>query len=311
MLNWLIPGASTVTQHPIYHFEIQTKRHRRTLQMIFPTTLKWFLIIFAIMTALWAFALWNASQNSYNYYGYYQAYDASQEAIGWFFFIGLAAGLLIDIVGVLASVGSINRQLVTGHWDLLRLTTLDNYDIIYTKHAVTQIQAWRMLTVVFSVRLTTILLFIVQAVFIRYSYSDETLLENFLDEIPHYPFIAVSVVILVILLMGCYLLEPFWRLRAVTALGMWVSARVRRISSALLAGFGLIPFIWISQGFILYLLYQIIYHLGDRIYTYSDEGIITFFLFWTICFVLIVYAYYAFLKRVGLARAAKDAFKPV
>lgn len=312
MQNWIIPHAAMMGQHPIYLFEVQTKRRRRTLQMIPRTSLIWFGFIAAIMTALWLFAIWQAMRaSSYSYY-YDPAYNASQQALGWFFFVGLAAGLLIDVVGVLVSVGSINRQRTTGHWDLLLLTTMNAHQVMQAKHVVTQVQAWRIFTVVFSLRLTTVLLFLVQAFFFEHTWDNQTMLEDFLEYATGEPVHALLLLILAGLFFGCYLIEPFWRLRTVTALGMWVSARINRVTSALLGGFALIPFIWLSQGFVLYILYRVMVTSADSLntFSYSESRIILFILFWTFVFVMTVYFYYYALRRLGLHRATENAFNP-
>ncbi|GAB4318329.1 MAG: hypothetical protein Kow00117_08440 [Phototrophicales bacterium] len=312
MFNWMIPYANYLQHHPVYFFETHTKRHRRTLQMMTRTSLIWFYYIFMLMIAAWLFVIWRDTRSASTFTFDDMLYIASQQTLTWFFLIGVAASLLIDIIAILASVGSINRQRTSGHWDLLQLTTLDERTIIHTKHVIIQLQAWRMFVVVLSIRLTTILLFLIQSLFFAHGDDPQTVVQSFLDYFSYdFPNAALTLAIVVNLGMF-YLLEPFWRLRAMTALGMWISARVNRVTSALISGFAMIILVWLSHSFGLYALYWLMRWTAEMIdfsYVTLTKALL-FLLFWLLVCISVLYLYYWFLRRFSLQRATEHAFNP-
>lgn len=152
----------------------------------------------------------------------------------------LILSLVCDLNYLAQTVTSIGHQIASGQWDMLRLTTLRRRDILMAKFAVAQIHAWRWMGADVALRLGgaafTLGLFLfwvfppVQAFYLPRSV----------------PVILAFFVIFA----AVYVLEPLWRMRAIVALGIAVSARIHNSSLALLTGFGLLLGLRIVQAIV-------------------------------------------------------------
>ena len=162
------------------------------------------------------------------------------------FAISLIASLPFDFTSVSTSIGSINSEISAGRWDLLRLTSLRAQQIIAAKHGAAQLRAWRWMIRIIALRIAVALMIFYALVYVVAS-----------DDLSYYAFpsqnlfiqdVLISVIVILGLLI--YILEPFWRMRAVTALGVAISARWQHSMSAL-AAVGAIFALWLVQGFII------------------------------------------------------------
>jgi hypothetical protein len=243
-----------------------------------------------------------------------------------FAFMAAALGLLsivgevfLDFACIHAGMNSINRDMVAGRWDLLRVTSLTEAQILYAKHAITGLRAWRGLIWIVTMRVLSVLIFIGLAT-VRPPYSGsrsglEQLWIGFHDE----PLLASVIAFTVLWFVLIYLLEVFWRHQAMTALGLAVSAG-RNTTHAILTALGSVLGVWISQAFIMYLLGLITfqsarwlsdlmrsiapdrYNLQERVYM---VGLMT------ACFITgwVIFGYYSLLGRFNLNHLRHRVFK--
>ncbi len=56
--------------------------------------------------------------------------------------------------------------------------------------------------------------------------------------------------LMVLTVSALFVVEPFWRMRTVTALGVAISARARQQVSSVLAGIGSLAALWLAEGII-------------------------------------------------------------
>jgi hypothetical protein len=113
--------------------------------------------------------------------------------------------------------------------------------IISAKHGVALLRAWRWMSLIVGLRcgLTLIAAINLALTFTRPGWVGFTAGEVFTT--------LVSILMVVALCL-IYIIEPFWRLYAVTALGVAISARSRQASASVLAAGGAVALMWLGQG---------------------------------------------------------------
>lgn len=160
------------------------------------------------------------------------------------FVLSLAAAFALDCVAMTSSIGSINGEITSRRWDLLRLTAMESKQIVAAKYGVAQVRAWRTMVLIVALRITVVLmggLTIALGIF-----SDPG--RYFSLDLP--PLVAAFLLINAAGCAGFYIVEPFWRMRTVTAIGLAVSARVGHIVSSVVFGVGALAIFWLAQGFV-------------------------------------------------------------
>jgi hypothetical protein len=162
------------------------------------------------------------------------------------FGVSIVASIPLDYVSITASLNSISGEIISGNWDLLRLTQVRDSEIIVAKYASSQLRAWRTTMWVIGLRAATVLSATIVAVgdyasgwrAAYNSRADITLL------------LAVLTLVTLPGLLGIFVLEPLWRMRAITALGMVISARVRDGAPATLLAVGALLLLWLVQAIV-------------------------------------------------------------
>jgi hypothetical protein len=142
-------------------------------------------------------------------------------------FVTILVSGCLDIVALLQSVSAFTREFASGRLDLLRLTLLHEWSLVWAKHALALMRTRRFTLLVVGVRLSLligVMLYSVAQLPPGVRSTTAMLIQAFF----------VSLIFLI------YLIEPFWRAEAMTALGIYLSAQNRSTSSTLLlAGFSL------------------------------------------------------------------------
>jgi hypothetical protein len=274
-------------------------------------------------------------QEWWNFYTTYSTSYYSQPIIGWeisnlftgtiaitaLILAGASIGgsLFLDFSSLTAGMNAINRDMVAGRWDLLRLTMLPERQILMAKHAITQVRAWRMLMWISGMRVLSVVI-AVGLMFVRPPYPGgrspvESILRGFIDE----PFLALLVAFAVLGFVVVYLLEPFWRFQAMTAMSLSVSAG-RNPTNSILMGLAAILGVWISQGiiavalgYVMFLVAQFLNFLLWSNYDRNSELVNFVFIFAIMlaCFITgaVIFTYYSLLQRFNLNRLRIQAFK--
>ncbi|MFQ3567170.1 MAG: hypothetical protein SNJ59_09225 [Aggregatilineales bacterium] len=152
--------------------------------------------------------------------------------------------LLLDIAAVNAGLHGHVRALLEGRQDLLRLTGQPQAAFVRAHHAAAQMRVWPAVLLLVGFRAGALICTGLAVVAWLVAAGP------FMDELWSLVFISAALVSGG-LLAALALLEPFWRVRATTAVGMWVSAMsVDGISVSLLAIAALFAF-WITQGLVI------------------------------------------------------------
>ncbi len=219
--------------NPLFRLEIRRTRWGESAETLMRHNLRRPLILGGGLLLVWLYA---ASRDRYG---------RGEEVVIWAFVGSLLALLWIDFNSISAAIGSINGEVVAGRWDLLRLTPLTTRQIIAAKHGGAQVRAWRAAMLVIALRVVVILMATGTVIWETVIYGGWGSLRG--SDLSSF----VVTVISVALISGLYILEPLWRLRAITALGVAISARARHQTSSLLTAVGAILALWIVEGFIL------------------------------------------------------------
>lgn len=321
--------------NPLFMMEARTLKQGGDLNSLRQWTRRIFLRMLLVLAILGGGLLIILVNNywqsvAYNPYGYYQ-----HPVYGIFFeFLGISvlglggisflASVILDFSSLNAGLNSINRDMAAGRWDLVRLTLLPEKDILVAKHRITQLRAWRILIWVAGMRLLSVILTLI-AVFIPDPSRSISALEQIFNEFARRPFLVTSAAITLVIFTTVYLLEPFWRHQAMTALGLAVSAG-RNTINGLLAGMGSIVGVWISQAFIFYLLvlgmsvvnsvvfalfygttptYRLLSQEEYELISHLQAGMLMM-----ACFVTatVIFIYYSLLQRLNLRVMQRRAF---
>lgn len=141
--------------------------------------------------------------------------------------IAVAVTLLADLYYVVLTVNTLNRQFVSGEWEVLQLTPLPVEDIFAANYAAIQIRAWRMLIIEIACRSVPGVLAVAWAV-AEYRRMGNIYMINSYSAMLGY----------VLPPFALFLVEPLWRMRVITTVSMAIAAQIRNWTFGLLAAFG-------------------------------------------------------------------------
>ncbi len=220
----------------------------------------------------------------------------SFEAIALSFFPLVVLSFLFDVLFLLASINSINTEMNSGHWDMLRLTALPTQDILAAKYAIAQIRAWRSLAVEIGLRalvsLTAWGSFFLSTFPYNYFYQPSLFITSF------------GLALIAVL----FIIEPVWRMRALTAIGLAISAQGASSTVTPLAGFGALVGTRLLQAALLIGVFW--GYTRFAVYAYDSADNIVAALFISIAAAaVLMYLLFKMLQSAALRRAAFAAFQ--
>jgi hypothetical protein len=217
----------------------------------------------------------------------------------------LILSLVCDLNYLAQTVTSIGHQIESGQWDMLRLTTLHRRDILMAKFAVAQIRAWRWMAADVALRLGGAAFALGLILFWVFPPVKEFYLPRSV------PVILVFFAIFV----AVYVLEPLWRMRAIVALGMAVSARIHHSNFAVLAGFGLLLGLRIVQAVIVLTIGSIalpmIFYFSRWYIVPRSLDLMDLLVYFLVCLLSAgaVYAFYNIVEQQALCETLQSAFR--
>lgn len=218
------------------------------------------------------------------------------------FGLSLLAAVALDTVCMTVSIGSINGEISAGRWDLLRLTTMDSREIVAAKYGAAQVRAWRTMALVVALRVAVVLM------------AGLTAAVAIFSDIPRFSTLDVPPLVLAVLAMAAaacavfYVIEPFWRMRTVTAIGLAVSARVGHTVSSVVFAVGAVGAFWLAQGFVAFALLLIV---GIIIVPLSSvevilmQGVICSPVLFLVVVGVTIYGFYSVVYSWGMRRALR------
>jgi hypothetical protein len=232
MLYRLTPYATAAARQPL--FELESRRVKwagdiSTFLNKSRTRLFW---IVSVVMLLWLLGLF-----IHSYSGQYSLYtERTLTAGSWLALIGLLASAQVDFVSIAAALTGINGEIVSGRWDLLRLAGMREGYFTVSKHGVAQLKAWRTVLNVVGIRAAGSLILTIGLV------MQLSMLLGDVDAI-----ITLIVIPIFIAISAFFVLEPLWRMKTMTALGLLVSSYTRNPMSSPLAAFGVTMCVWVAQ----------------------------------------------------------------
>jgi hypothetical protein len=156
--------------------------------------------------------------------------------------LSLLAGFALDFSSIASAVGSVSGEVTAGRWELLRLTPLTSRQIVAAKHGAAQVRAWRAMSLILATRIGVLVIFPLNLVYEYLTEPDYNLFSG----------AALLTVVAVLALMAgsaaLFVLEPFWRMSAVTALGVAASARAGQPAFGILRALWSLFVFWAGQG---------------------------------------------------------------
>ncbi len=293
------PLALVSPAHPLFKLEKWRVRRLLSSSRLLRLTANVIGIIFLILLALWIVAVRDDMSKFGDQYQstYYYRPPLSGSAgglLGFVFVISIGVSGFLDFACMVAAVYGISGELITGRWDLLRLTALKDDDIVAAKHAAARLRVWRMTIGVFAIRLAVVILGIATWL------VNGGLIYFELDGSQFLFYLTLLV------LVALYLAEPFWRAWAQTALGLGISIRFRSSLSLNLVAIGSVIALWILQplviGLILWATFSALNTYSIGIFYGTDTATIYFyFLLIALYLTFIFYAFYAVIRRSALS----------
>jgi hypothetical protein len=261
------------------------------------------------------------SNSSYYTYGLYS---------NWSGFAGVTlfgAGVLAFFGGIYymaVSIYSINKQINDGHWDMLRLSPLAETSVLRAKETIAHIRAWRLMQVEVALRLTPVIIGGLLLVFDPRDMAQgnsivgqTSFLESMARGFAERPLATLAQLVTLVVFPYVWIMEPRWRMKTITALGLALSARVRNLSMASVAAFfGLLGF-HVAQAVLLIGTVWVLVIVADAYYAaqfavsgyyegiYAPMQIVTY-----LTFVGTLYFTYWAGRRLSWHSALRQAFKP-
>lgn len=214
------------SDHPLFRIENRSLSRKRLARAS---------VLIAVLVSLVVGILWLTAVLTAPYvYGNRDYAGRSQDFIVTAFFLSLAADLLIDFGSLSLTATAFDMQQNPAWWDLIRVTILPPETVVAVKHAAAQLHVWRLMMAIVGARLSVIFIFFLHLTLI--AVPESTTFFNPLMLVPAG-----------IVLTGLYIIEPYWRMWAMTAFGLSLSARARNSGRALFRGIGSLLPIWITQ----------------------------------------------------------------
>lgn len=235
--------------HPLFRFEAHRVRWGHSQQSLQNYTLRTFFLTCVVVFTVWALLLvghviftLRLSVNGG------QIYTFSRHLIDVMIVISFLADAFLDFVSLGVSIHTISQEKVAGRWDLLRLTALNERGIVAAKHAGVRLRVWRFTTIIASARLAVLLLWLFATFILPYAVlGTNTNVNDLIVELMAQPFSTIVGMLVVLLAALVFVVEPFWRMQALTALGMVISAYVSHVPTARLAALGVMLLVWLLQ----------------------------------------------------------------
>lgn len=280
--------------NPLFAFEMRRLPRASSAESLFKISRTTILITGGALLLVWLAVIFLNTR--------FTRYSASLEFALTVAGVSVLASFLLDFVSMSNALNSISGDVVAGRWELLRLTLLTPNQIVAGKHGTAQARTWRVTSLIVAARLASMLLI---ALTVPITFIDET---RIFVGMPVLPFIFAALACGGVALI--FSLEPLWRMRAVTALGVAASARDSQPLSALLAAIGTLAAFWLGQGMVVAALF---FGAGLMITPLAmleaalGQGVIFSPLLLLAVIFLTVYGYYSLVQTYALRRAERFA----
>ncbi len=146
--------------------------------------------------------------------------DLVGQIVIFFILLGLANTLSLDLIAAVAGLDSIKQDVQKGRWGLLRLSPLGMRRIVKAKHAIAQLSIWRSTCFMIGFRgallgIIPMHMLVLQSQFGEFSLSSVINLD--FPTIQNSATLAIVASFAYCMVGITWILEPLWRVRALTA----------------------------------------------------------------------------------------------
>lgn len=238
------PYTGDMLRHPLFGLDVRSMKRAWHPPQFAQTSRRLVLIVHLIVIAIWVLlAVLIVGPRTPNDFDLYTISSVNLVVV-----VSIFLDAILDFVCLQGAAKTISGEITAGRWDLLRLTELSESGIVRAKHAGARLRVWRATVIVASVRVTTISLILLGGLIVPFLlFGRAPLPEDLIEGLIHEPVGTILALLVVAITAVVYVIEPFWRARAMTALGMVLSAYIQSVPMALLAGLGVIFAVWLLQ----------------------------------------------------------------
>jgi len=163
-------------------------------------------------------------------------------ALVFVFYGSLGFGILSNIYYAIISINSVRLESGFVDWDLLRISLLPERDIIAAQYAIVQLRAWRVMVVEIGLRLFVVIVTLMVFLYFAFASGEGTAASSWGA--------VAQFFVPVILFAMTYIVEPLWRMRAITAMAEALGRGISNATSAYVATFLALLGMLIFQGVI-------------------------------------------------------------
>jgi hypothetical protein len=241
-------------EQPLFKYAVRRVRWAKTVSQLRRYNWRAAIIVHGLIIGLWALMIHTSAASyyarnpngPYYYAGHPTEYSANFIAV--LMLVSVLMNLILDFACLVFSITSIGGEVSDGRWDLLRMTPLREESIVSAKHGLAQVRAWRVMAVVLWMRMAAVILLLLHGFLLPVLFGGYF----FLEDIFRYDFFNPLTLLVVIgITLAIYVIEPVWRMRALSALGVAISARVFNLVYGFLTAFAVTVGVWISQAIIM------------------------------------------------------------
>ena len=290
LLPRLIPHPRHWSE-PIFLTEARRVRWGVSPERMRRSTRRWLGFVVAAVFGTWVILalLGGEYADRENFEAYSQSF-----AIG-LLFLSFGFSVLLDYHSMGVSVRSINGEISARRIDLLRVTPLREMQIIAAKYAGAQVRAWRRTALIMGLRAAAVVVALVGSLVTRagerlYPFSAR---EWFFLIYGHVFLAAVALV---------FIIEPLWRMRAVTALGLAVSSHATSAIGIVLSSALSVFAFWLAQSILGVVLVAMI---GFILIPFVVESLVVIMLPLVLALVAAsIYGFYSLVQVTSLRHAA-------
>jgi len=297
----------TMGSHPLFKYAVRRIRWAGTVDQLRRFNLCAGLVIVGLVVGFWLFHIYYQLAM---YSQLFPGYGANPNTVSslvipqsgyfivWLMLATIGLNFILDFASFIFSLNSIGGEISAGRWELLRMTPIAEERIVAAKHSLAQVRAWRVMAVVVYARIAAVLLILLHVFLLPALIGDGP---DVFGGFRYDFFNSFLALITVVIFLAIYVIEPLWRMRAVTAVGIAISARVYTVAFAFLAAFAAMVATWISQVVILGIIgWLTVQFIGGFYYMLVMCGVLAA----CIATAYIVRAYYRGLEGWALGYAA-------
>lgn len=248
--HWAYTLVSTWS--PVFRFESRHLRHGHTPLELIWLTRRWVGQMVGAAALLWVGCVLLMLANTEPA----TVYRMTWAGVLFAWVISLLDRFVLDFIGVLSALDSIQRDITDGRWELLCLTNLSAKHILHAKYAAAQIRIWRLTMWVVGARLGLVVFAALQLFVLPLIFPRQGEIVNLYRELRSPPpgstadmviFVVFALVALGVA-SGIYVVEPRWRLRVLAAASLAVSSQSNGHGFALLSALGAVLGVWVAQA---------------------------------------------------------------